>query len=147
MGDDEAGESDHDQEVDGARAVVVDESPLQPRELDGLVDRPAAGDREDPENRHREVGAALQSVVLGAHGRVRPGTPQDLRRQDSRVVPHHPERLGNVGEPRQERLVPIAESEAQDIEKAVAHEEIREEPVEAQRLRQMERADADALVD
>src|SRR5262245_41387818 len=75
--DHEPAEHDHAHKMDDARAIVVHEQPLEPAQLRRLVHGPSRGHDQDPENRHREIGATLERVVLGAHFGMRPGPTQD----------------------------------------------------------------------
>src|SRR6266511_5105111 len=78
---------------------------------------------------------------------MRPGTAQELRRNDADVVADHPEGFRHVGRARQERLVSVPQREPEDVKETVCHEEIREEPVEPERRSQAEGPETEAVID
>src|SRR5580658_308040 len=65
-------------------------------ELHGLVNRPSRSGREKPGDWHREVGCALERVVLCVEDGMRPSTARQFRERKTDVVSEHPERVQQI---------------------------------------------------
>src|SRR6266478_7756118 len=92
----------HKPEMPDTRCAVPSKERCEPMELHGLVNRPSRSGRKQPGDRNREVCCALKRVVLCVKAGMKPLAARQFGEGNTDVISKHPERVEQIGQPRQQ---------------------------------------------
>src|ERR1700730_1657869 len=87
----------HLPEMPDTCCVVPSKERCEPMELHGLVNRPACSDRKQPRDQNREVGCALECVVLCVETGMQPLAARQFSERKTEVVSKHSEPIKQIG--------------------------------------------------
>src|SRR5580693_4162552 len=146
MRDDELDVDPHQPEMPDTRCVVPSKKRCKPVELHGLVNRPSRSGREKPGDWNREVGCALERVVLCVEDGMRPLTARQFREGKPNVVSKHPERVQQISPTGEQRAPAPSPDQPRNVHHAIQHEQVRAQPMQAQSQPQHARPEAHVVV-